>query len=93
MLLITVKVLLPAFSYRSTTKVSAVADQNGENDGEKKAENNGALVKEKEIAGTSVVNAKHLRYYTSIVHITEYRNNYQSSYYSKVTAPPPDLSI
>ena len=93
-LLIGCKILMPViFSVKAATRIISLATEQNENDGEKKSGTNTSSEKEKEFASIYSHTISHIRWYTNIIHLTAYHNNYQSSYYLKISIPPPDLYL
>jgi len=84
------KIAIPAFSHikLSGKEILTTAEQN-DSDDEKKATPN-PLEKEKDFASIYSNSAVNLIWHTLVAHSTAYSNNYQSSYYLKITIPPPD---
>jgi hypothetical protein len=92
-MLIGLKMAVPAFiSLKSADKENSSLIEN-DTDGEKKAETNPSIEKEKEFADLGNTQPAHFRWFTHIVHITYYKNNYQHSHFLKVASPPPDLCL
>lgn len=89
-LLIALKTAAPVFiGIKPIDKEVSSTTENG-NDGEKKAEPNPSIEKEKEFTGIGTTDTAHLFWYTRVLHLTGYQNNYQTTHFLKVASPPPD---
>jgi hypothetical protein len=87
--LIGFKTLAPLFAANKVVdKEIKSSAENDDTDGEKKAENAKPL--EKELANILISQQGHIIWHNDIKHQTGYYNHYQSSYYNKITIPPPD---
>ncbi|TWR28802.1 hypothetical protein FPZ43_11055 [Mucilaginibacter pallidiroseus] len=86
--LIGAKVAMPAFAESKQEKV--VSAEQGDDDSDKKAEDDLSLKKEKEAIGFYNEHTAFLPQQIDILHNTAYQNNYKSSHHRKVTIPPPD---
>ncbi|MCC8408668.1 hypothetical protein LJ707_06990 [Mucilaginibacter sp. UR6-1] len=86
-LLIGFKTVLPVFiaSMYADKEFATNADEDG---GEKKAES--AFPHEKEFTRPSNYISNNVFWDSYIEHCTIYKGSYQSSYYQKITIPPPD---
>ncbi|OOQ59714.1 hypothetical protein [Mucilaginibacter pedocola] len=92
-LLIALKAAAPVFvSLRSVGKETSSATEN-DDEGEKKAENNSSIEKEKEFTDAATLQSTHLFWYTQVIHFTGYYNNYQTTHFLKITSPPPDFYL
>ena len=91
-LLLGCKVILPVcINFKTVIKTFSLLPES--NDGEKKAETPPQLEKEKEFVDIPTAGIANHIGYTIIVHLTAYHNNYQSSYFLKITSPPPDFYL
>jgi hypothetical protein len=84
------KIAIPTFSHvkLSGKEISITTEENDNDDG--KNANPNPLEKEKDFNSIYSSCTVNLIWHTLVVHTTDYSNNNQSSYYLKITVPPPD---
>ena len=71
---------------------SVMADPTGKEE-KKTAEKDNLQEKENSFFGSHTKKLLLHRWYSNVVHLTAYRNHYNTSYFPKIAIPPPDIHI
>ena len=92
LLLMGIKTVSPVFfNVKNISKAVSSATENNDNDDQKKGST--AAEQDKEVAYISHKPHQHLMWFTPVVHLTAYKNNYHTAYHTEIAIPPPDAHL